>query len=1044
MLKALIFSILYFSFFFFVYQNMERILESFDKIAKNKKKKDLYNINDKNLSYGVIALLIFATIIKLFIAPYFAGYNVDIATYTSWMDKAARGLNNFYSADYFCDYPPLFIMLFGAIGVIKNFFISIFQNKQYFEVFFIKLPAIIFDGLIAYEIMKIFNKYYKKSSHFSFALFLVIFPSVFYTSVVWGQTDSIFAYFLILTFNLALEDKLEMSALFFTISALLKPQSFLFAPILVVLFLKSKNIIFLKNKNLPNIYRMALNLILPFVFAIVIFGIAIMPFRNGVPDLYFLFQNYIKTFSSYPYATLNTFNLFNALGGNFANINSNFLFLSFNAWGTIFITLSVLFGMLATYLIKDKNKIYLILATYLLTIVMLGAKMHERYWYAVMIFGLIYFVISGKKKYFAIFTTLGISFFVNMHYALLLLNKSKDTLLTPYMTIFTIVNLSLMVYLIYSTAQGTAAQWDGSSVFLGNSENNTKEPSPCVKWDVIFIICLTLVFGIAAFYNLGTTKSPQTFVTLSKGEEIKFEFAKEEKISKVKYFIGHGLREYELSYSTNDIDYIFVSFDDKFVNTPSVFTWQSDTLTNVPAKYFKTKSTNKSNEQSSQYGDIAFYNENNELIPYTAITTAKNEKLSNLSDEYATIPDYPSWENSFYFDEIYHGRTAYEYKEGLLIYETTHPPLGKLLISVGINIFGATMFGFRFMGTLFGVLMVPLFFLFSKKLFKNNITVYLTTIIFTFDFMHLSHTRIASIDSFLVFFIIGAYYFMTSFYESILENELNKKTILFLALSGIFFGFSASVKWTGVYAGFGLLAIYIYTLVSYHKKYNLSKNIIKLISFSALFYIAFPMLIYYFSYLNYFKGFAQEFNLVNFINAQKSMFSYHSKLTATHPYSSPWFEWLLDVRPLWMYTASHIAKGASFTKTIVTMGNPLVVWGGLSAIIYTIVKLFKNRKISLPIAIILAGFFSQIMPWIFVSRVTFMYHYFPIIPFIVLAIGYFIEKYITMVTLKKLILPITYTAFVIILFIMYYPVLTGSPIDKSYLEWLKILPKWVF
>mgnify|MGYP007025237109 CR=1 FL=1 len=35
----------------------------------------------------------------------------------------------------------------------------------------------------------------------------------------------------------------------------------------------------------------------------------------------------------------------------------------------------------------------------------------------------------------------------------------------------------------------------------------------------------------------------------------------------------------------------------------------------------------------------------------------------------------------------------------------SHPPLGKLIISIGIAMFGMVPFGWRFMGTLFGVLM---------------------------------------------------------------------------------------------------------------------------------------------------------------------------------------------------------------------------------------------------------------------------------------------------------------------------------------------------
>jgi dolichyl-phosphate-mannose--protein O-mannosyl transferase len=60
------------------------------------------------------------------------------------------------------------------------------------------------------------------------------------------------------------------------------------------------------------------------------------------------------------------------------------------------------------------------------------------------------------------------------------------------------------------------------------------------------------------------------------------------------------------------------------------------------------------------------------------------------------------------FDEVYHAKTAYEYIRKVLPDEDTHPPLGKAIIALGIQIFGMTPFGWRFMGILFGILMLPL------------------------------------------------------------------------------------------------------------------------------------------------------------------------------------------------------------------------------------------------------------------------------------------------------------------------------------------------
>ncbi|MBR2717342.1 MAG: glycosyltransferase family 39 protein, partial [Oscillospiraceae bacterium] len=53
-------------------------------------------------------------------------------------------------------------------------------------------------------------------------------------------------------------------------------------------------------------------------------------------------------------------------------------------------------------------------------------------------------------------------------------------------------------------------------------------------------------------------------------------------------------------------------------------------------------------------------------------------------------------------------------------YEITHPPLGKAIISLGIRLFGMTPFGWRFMGALTGVLMVPLMYLLVKQLTKDT------------------------------------------------------------------------------------------------------------------------------------------------------------------------------------------------------------------------------------------------------------------------------------------------------------------------------------
>ena len=97
----------------------------------------------------------------------------------------------------------------------------------------------------------------------------------------------------------------------------------------------------------------------------------------------------------------------------------------------------------------------------------------------------------------------------------------------------------------------------------------------------------------------------------------------------------------------------------------------------------------------------------------------------NLVDEQSTLTGEPDWFNSAYFDEIYHARTGYELNHRLRIYEWTHPPLGKVLMSLCISVFGMTPFGWRFAGASMGVLMLPAMYLTGKLLFKKRANIFL-------------------------------------------------------------------------------------------------------------------------------------------------------------------------------------------------------------------------------------------------------------------------------------------------------------------------------
>ncbi len=289
-----------------------------------------------------------------------------------------------------------------------------------------------------------------------------------------------------------------------------------------------------------------------------------------------------------------------------------------------------------------------------------------------------------------------------------------------------------------------------------------------------------------------------------------------------------------------------------------------------------------------------------------------------------------------YFDEIYHARTAYEHTQGTVPYETTHPPLGKVIMSWFVTLLGMTPFGWRFAGCLMGMLMVPAMYLLGKQLTKRTAMGFAAAALMALDCMHYTQTRIATIDSFPVLFIILCFFFMLRFLQRDIVAEPLKKVLPDLALSGFFMGCAVASKWIGVYAGLGLAVLYFWhcarhLLLGRGAKKALAarelspedrarlklradtapRRILVLCLWCLLFFVAVPAGIYLLSYIPYFRyahtsSPGEWLKLV--LNAQEGMFSYHSKpgLGMDHLFYSPWYEWPLIVRPMYYAMAYYL------------------------------------------------------------------------------------------------------------------------------------------
>lgn len=544
--------------------------------------------------------------------------------------------------------------------------------------------------------------------------------------------------------------------------------------------------------------------------------------------------------------------------------------------------------------------------------------------------------------------------------------------------------------------------------FLNNSEEKI------TKADITAILIISICYSILSFINLGNNINPNTIHKADKTKSLIIELEKTEDIIKMKSFNGNLNANYQIYVSKDNKKYNYLTK----VNGNGAFSWNETRLL-TKGKYLKFLFI-----EDSTLGEIALYNNSKDLIKIKNITY-NEKKINTLTDEYNTIPTQISYMNSSYFDEIYFARTAYEYVNGIETYEWTHPPLGKLIQAIPIYITkNMTPFNYRLMGNISGIIMIIVMYFFGKLLFKKRKYACLSSLLMCFDTFHFVETRIGTVDSHLILFILLATYFMFKF-----TKYSNTKDLFF---SGLFFSFSISTKWTGFYGGIALAIIYFTHLIK-SKRLNIN-YLFKGFSF----FVIIPIIFYFSLYFLFPNNKIYYTNSVKkIIKQQEEMYKYHSSLESDHYFSSKWYTWPIAYKPVWYHNQ---IIDTNTRETISSVGNIVIWWFGIITTIYLLLKLLIKKDINC--FYLLITILSLWIPYSLIKREMFLYHYFPVLPFIILTITNFFKDLENKIKVDFIIM--SYLVFVVIFFIIYYPIVSGTPISNNRIENLKLFSSWYF
>lgn len=1046
--------------------------------------------NDISVRTFVIAGVI-AFVIRSVLAYYLKGYPSDMSCWIAWGNKMlSGGPGHFYAPDYFCDYPPGYVTVLGIFAWF-NKILGLSGNAT--QLIF-KMPAILADMALMISVFVIGYKTMGKKPALILGIILMINPLLFINSSAWGQVESVLAIFLILAMYQLYKKNYLLSGVLYVIAVLMKPQALMVGPVFLFAFVASK--------DWKMILKMiCIGIVMVFAFSIAFnydawsndslsFGSKLITSLNPM----WLIEKYMSTLGSYKYFSINAFNLYTVFKLNWASLEvGGAAEVWLNVLNYAMMAIAILGALVLFIKIKSPSgKIFIpsfFIISFLFTF---GLKMHERYLITPIIFLIFEYLLSKNKRTLLIFAVFSAVNFINvfciLRYILMFNTSGPSYSAIAFASVLEVITfiVSMFVilhdYVLYpeltcqnETEKNEEAKTAPLGMWIVKAKNAyfsclakagdkiAGKTSPLgqkgekmFKLDYMILAVIVIVYSVVAYVNLGSMKNPQTFYKpTAANEAVVMDLGSVQNIDTVTYYLGIGdvanKPSMSLSYSSDGSSWTNMNVN---CQLNSVFKWEVVKLSSpVNARYIR----GVTGSDNYRMFEVAFWKADGTQIPISSVSGPGD--CANIADEQDMAVYRTSFKNSTYFDEIYHPRTAYEHLHLMPYYETTHPPLGKLIMSIGIAIFGMTPFGWRVMGTTFGIIMLPLMYIMLKKLFERTRYSVLGTLIFAFDFMHLSLTRLGTIDSYPVTFIIAMYLFMFLFGKRVLDIAKNRPYELknskvfrnlmgILALSGLMFGLGAATKWIAIYAGAGLavelllimIGVYIY-LPEKHKNSFWSFTI-KTCGCCLVMFVAVPGVIYTLSYLpiSMVDGYPNVVKCM--LDNQKYMFNYHSGLSSTHPYSSEWYQWPIDYRPLWAYSAPVETVGQDKIGCISVFGNPLIFWSSIAAFIYTVVVgIIKRDK---KVLFLVVAFMAQFLPWVLVKRCVFIYHFFASTPFLIMMIIYTFKDLEERFGWFKHIS----NAFVILcglLFAAFYPVLSAMTITKNYSNtWLKWFNTWVF
>lgn len=391
--------------------------------------------DDESTWSGFVLTAVLAVVIRVIVALIYEGYTTDIGCFKGWAIAVYEsGPSHFYTSGIFADYPPGYMYVLWVLGFLREL-LSMDANGALFTLL-IKLPSVAAEVITAVIVFKIAKKEMGKTFALLCAAFLLFNPAFFFNSSVWGQVDAFFMLFAVLTIYHLRKDNPWLGAVFFAFALLIKPQAIMLLPVIGLYYLFT---LFKKDR----LNRGLLGLLGGIAIGAAVFALGVLPFTGDQP-IAWVVEKYMGTVKSYPYASINAFNLFALTGANWRPSDSPLWFFTYQTWGIIFIVMTCAIVVFLQWRSRGQGRLFDVAAFLIISVFMLAHSMHDRYILPACAFLLLAYVYSrdGASLFFG--AAFSITALLNQMVVLY-----ADSVLPPQLPTLLISGLNVLLYIIY-------------------------------------------------------------------------------------------------------------------------------------------------------------------------------------------------------------------------------------------------------------------------------------------------------------------------------------------------------------------------------------------------------------------------------------------------------------------------------------------------------------------------------------------------------------------------------------------------------------------